>query len=35
MKIMEIPLISIIVPCYYEEEALPMTAAVLGKLVQA
>lgn len=33
MKTQEV--ISIVVPCYYEEEALPLTATVLGKLVQA
>lgn len=29
------PLLSIVVPCYYEEEALPVTASVLGDLLQS
>lgn len=28
------PLLSIVVPCYYEEEALPLTAETLGRLLQ-
>ena len=28
------PLLSVVVPCYYEEEVLPSTAEVLGKLLQ-
>ena len=28
------PILSIVVPCYYEEEALPSTSARLGKLLQ-
>ena len=29
------PLLSIVVPCYFEEEALPVTASVLGDLLQS
>ena len=30
-----VPLLSIVVPCYYEEDALPVTASVLGNLLQS
>ena len=30
-----LPIISIVVPCYYEEAAIPHTAEVLGRLVQS
>lgn len=30
-----LPLISIVVPCYFEEDALPTTAKVLGELLQS
>ena len=34
-KTTRLPVISIVVPCYYEEDAIPYTAEVLGSLLQS